>query len=150
MYVDETEIDQYLYRPYARSARGRPVLGKVSGKKYKRTSIVAGLYNKKIVAPLQYSGTMDSMLFEFWFETILLPCLEAGSVIVMDNARFHRKSVLTELASQVECHVLFLPPYSPDLNPIENFWAWLKARLRNILPSFDSLDDAITDCFNLD
>ena len=149
MYVDETGIDQYLYRPYARSARGQPVFGKISGKKYKRTSIVAGLCLKNIVAPLQYSGTMDSVLFEFWFKTVLLPCLESGSVIVMDNARFHRKSTLTEIACHAECHVLFLPPYSPDLNPIENFWAWLKARLRKILPSFDSLNDAMTDCFNL-
>ena len=81
---------------------------------------------------------------------MLLPCLASGSVIILDNARFHPKNALTEAARKVNCEVLFLPPYSPDLNNIENFWAWLKARLRKTLHLFDSLDDAITDCFNVE
>jgi len=149
VYVDETGIDQYLYRPYARSPRGTIVEGRISGKRYKRTSIVAGLCDKEIVAPLQYGGTMDSTLFRFWFETMLLPSIKPGSTIVMDNARFHQKKILQDMAQLVGCHVLFLPPYSPDLNLIEFFWAWLKNRLRCILPFFSCLDDAITDCFNV-
>lgn len=149
VYVDETGIDQYLYRPYARSLCGVPVQGKIYGKKYERTSIVAGKCGKEIIAPLQYSGTMDSVLFNFWFEKVLLPASKVGSVFVMDNARFHKKTVLVEMAEKVGCHVLFLPPYSPDLNPIEKFWAWLKSRLRGILPLFASLDEAISDCFKV-
>jgi transposase len=149
VYVDETGIDRYLYRPYARSLKGISVQGKISGKKYERTSIAAGQCGKQIIAPLQYSGTMDSKLFTFWFEAKLLPQIRSGSVIVLDNARFHPKKVLYELANRVGCHVLFLPPYSPDLNPIEHFWAWLKARLRKILPSFPSLNAALLDCFNV-
>ena len=147
--MDETGIDQYLYRPYARAVRGQPVYDKVSGRKFKRTSIVAGqsVVGNKILAPLQYSGTMDSVLFLFWFVTMLLPCLPPGCVIVMDNARFHCKSMLHTAAQDAGCSVLFLPPYSPDLNRIEHFWAWLKDRLRKILPFYDSLDDAIVDCF---
>lgn len=147
MYVDETGMDQYLYRPYARAPRGLPVSGKIRGRRYRRTSIVAGQWGKRILAPLQYSGTMDSALFEFWFATLLLPTLESGSVIVMDNARFHRKSILHDLAKKSQCLVLFLPPYSPDLNPIENLWAWMKARLRKILPLFHSFDEPLMDCF---
>jgi transposase len=149
VYVDESGIDQYLYRPYARAPRGMRVQGKVSGKKYERSSIVAGQCDSKIIAPFQYSGTMDSTLFELWFSTILLPSLDAGSVIVLDNARFHRKATLYELASRNHCQVMFLPAYSPDLNPIEHFWAWLKSRLRKILPQFGSIDDAISDCFKM-
>jgi transposase len=148
VYVDETGIDQYLYRPYARAVRGQPVFGKVRGKKYKRTSIVAGQCVESIIAPLQYSGTMDSALFLFWFITMLLPCLAPGSLIVMDNARFHCKRLLLPAALAVGCHILFLPPYSPDLNKIEHFWAWIKARLRKTLPFHASLDAAIADCFN--
>ena len=148
VYVDETGIDQHLHRPYARAAKGQLVHGKISGKRFKRTSIVAGQCGGAIVAPLQYSGTMDSVLFLLWFTTMLLPLLAPGSVIVMDNARFHCKSKLLPVAQKAGCQLLFLPPYSPDLNRIEFFWAWLKARLRKVLLSFSSLDDAITDCFN--
>ena len=81
-------IDHYLYRPYARSIRGIPVHAAISGKKYKRTSIVAARVDGKIIAPMQYSGTMDSALFEAWFENMLLPLLDRNMVIVMNNASF--------------------------------------------------------------
>lgn len=149
MYLDESGIERYVYREYGRSPIGQPVMGKISGKKYKRTSIVAGLCCGRIIAPMQFDGTMNSTLFEFWFANTLLLSLEPGSVIVLDNARFHRKNALEQLAAQAGCSVLFLPPYSPDLNPIEKFWAWLKAMLKKILPEFSSLDDAISHCFKL-
>ena len=91
----------------------------------------------------------QAQTFESWFARMPPPGLKAGSVIVTDNARFHRKAVLGEMARGRGCRVLFLPPYSPGLNPIENLWAWLKARLGKILPSLDSLDEAIKDCFKV-
>ena len=147
VYVDECGIDQYLYREYAYSPRGQKVVAHISGKKFKRTNIVAGICQGKWVAPMEYSGTTDRLLFEHWFENILLKEVSPGSVIVLDNATFHKKSVLHELARRRCCHVLFLPPYSPDLNPIEKKWAWLKKRLRNILHEFDSFDLALMSCF---
>ncbi len=98
---------------------------------------------------LQYNGTMDSRLFEFWFSSQLLPSLEPGTVIVMDNASFHSKNRLFSAAQNAGCRVLFLPPYSPELNPIELFWAWLKRFLRKILPSAPSFDDALCTAFHL-
>jgi transposase len=92
---------------------------------------------------------MDSRLFEFWFENCLLPALPKKSVVVMDNAAFHRKSRLFSLAENAEMRLIFLPPYSPELNPIENFWSWLKRRLRKILPSSDSFDCTLFDCFQV-
>lgn len=145
--MDETGIDHYLCRPYARSAKGQPVHGAVSGKKYKRTSVVAAQMGKTIVAPMQYDGTMDSVLFEAWFERMLLPALALGSVIVMDNASFHRKTKLQSMAALAGCTVIFLPPYSPELNPIEHFWAWLKNNLRSLLSRANSFDAALRECF---
>ncbi|MDR3051256.1 MAG: transposase, partial [Oscillospiraceae bacterium] len=142
VYVDETGIDQCLYREYARALRGQKIIAKISGRKFKRRNIVAGICGGRWVAPLEYSGTTDSLLFEFWFERCLLCEVEKGSVIVLDNATFHTKSVLTALAQSHNCEVLFLLPYSPDLNPIEKKWAWLKRKLREILPDFDSFSDA--------
>ena len=147
VFVDETGIDQYLYRVYARAPAGQKVYAKVSGKKFKRTNIVAGICDGRWVAPLQYNGTTDSILFEFWFEQCLMKEVASGSTIVLDNASFHRKCKLREIAAFYDCNVLFLPPYSPDLNPIEKCWAWLKRKLREILHCFHCLDDAISCLF---
>lgn len=147
VYVDECGIEQYLYREYAYSPFGEKVFAKISGKKFKRTNIVAGLCQNDWVAPMEYSSNTDSVLFEFWFANCLLNEIKPGSVIVLDNATFHKKSALPTLAQKKDCRVLFLPPYSPDLNPIEKKWAWLKKRLRKLLPYFDSFEQAFLTCF---
>jgi len=149
VYVDECGIDQCLYREYARAPRGEKVVVKISGRKFKRTNIVAGICRGKWVAPLEYTGTTDSVLFEFWFENCLLKEVNNGSVIILDNATFHKKSVLPDLAKRYGCEVLFLPPYSPDLNPIELRWAWIKRKLQEILHDFVSFDDAMWNVFQV-
>jgi len=146
--VDETGIDTYLQREYAYSKRGVKVIGRVSGKKYKRVGIVAAKLGSKIISPLQYEGTMNSELFEQWFENCLCVDLPSNSVIVMDNATFHRKSSLPLIAKKHGHRVIFLPPYSPELNLIENFWAWLKGKLKKVLRDFDCFDDALCYCFD--
>jgi len=149
-YVDECGIDEYLFREYAYSLKGTPVLESISGKKFKRTNIVAAKCCEKIVAPLIYDGTTDSVLFECWFENMLLKSVPQNSIFIMDNATFHRKTKLRELAHAAECTIIFLPPYSPDFNPIEKFWAWLKNKLREILPQYDVFMDALVDCFHVE
>jgi hypothetical protein len=94
VYVDETSTGTCLCREHGRSARGEPVMGRVSGRRFKRVGLVAGQAGKSIVAPMQYDGPMDSERFESWFGAWLLPSLPVGSVIVMDNASFHRKGRL--------------------------------------------------------
>ena len=115
-YVDETGIDTYLYREYGYAPRGQKVHSPVSGRKYKRVGIVAAQLGQKILSPMEYSGTMDSVLFTFWFEQKLLPALPPGAVIVMDNASFHRKSQLIRVAQNHGFRLIFLPPYSPELD----------------------------------
>ena len=143
IYVDECGVDQYLYREYAYALRGEKVVAEISGKKFKRTNFCAGICMGEWVAPIEYEGTTDSVLFEFWFEHCLLKAAKPGSVIVLDNATFHRKSELPKLAKKKKCKVLFLPAYSPDLNPIEKKWAWLKQKLRELLPCFNSFDETV-------
>ena len=149
VYVDECGIDTYLYREYGYALRGQRVFGRISGRKYKRCGIVAAKMDDKIIAPFQYSGTMDSVLFESWFSNRFLPSLEKDTVIVMDNASFHSKKRLHCAAENAGCKLIFLSPYSPELNPIENFWAWLKRFLRKILPSALSFDDTLLTAFQL-
>ena len=150
VYVDEAGIDQCLYRENARAPRGQKVMGRVSGRKYKRTNIVAGICLGKWVAPLQYSGSTDCILFEQWFEQCLLEEIGRNKFIILDNASFHRKTYLTSLADRKNCKIIFLPPYSPDLNLIENKWAWLKQKLRDLLMIDSSLDDAIWSAFQVE
>jgi len=146
-YIDECGVDTYVYRKYAYAPRGTKVYGNISGKKFKRTNIVAAKCGSLIVAPMIYDGTTDAALFEHWFEHALLKEIPKGSYCIMDNAAFHRKGKLHELAQNVGCTVIFLPPYSPDLNKIENYWAWLKGRLRKILPEHDDFVEALCGIF---
>ena len=147
-YVNETGIDCYFYREYGYGPRGQLIYGRIKGRKYMCSSIVAAQMGGEIIAPCQYTGTMSHKLFEEWFQDHLFPALPKGTVIVMDNASFHRKEQLYCLAQKSECYLIFLPPYSPELNPIEHFWAWLKRSLRKILPKLDSLDEAFFAAFH--
>ncbi|MCL2103987.1 MAG: transposase [Kiritimatiellaeota bacterium] len=139
-YVDETGIETFRHRPCAGSPAGVAVPGWVSGRKFEHTGMVAC---RQIVAPMRYAGTMDAHLFEAWFGRLLLPRLGKGHVVVMDNATFHRKARLRAMAAEHGCAVLFLPPYSPDLNPVEKFWARRKAKLRKIMCRCQSLASAV-------
>lgn len=149
VYVDESGLETYLYREYGYAPRGEKVYDSIKGRKYARVGIVAAQMGNRIIAPFEYTGTMNHKLFEIWFENILLPTIPEETVIVMDNASFHRKEKLYCLAEKHNCFVIFLPPYSPELNPIEHFWNWLKNTLREILPDFTSFDDALTAAFQL-
>lgn len=149
VYLDETGIDRYYHREYCYAQKGQPIIGQISGKRYYRTSIVAALNVGKVLSPLQYSGTMESALFETWFEEYLMRELPDHSVIVMDNAAFHRKKPLMEIAKKHGHHIMFLPPYSPELNPIEKLWAKLKKYLRKTLSQYDDFDTALMDCFKV-
>lgn len=101
IYIDEMGIDTFIYREHAYSKRGVKVIGRISGKKYKRTSIVAAKLGKNIIAPLQYQGSMDSVLFEYWFEHCLIPLLPPSSTAVLDNATFRNKKRLSLLAQKI-------------------------------------------------
>jgi transposase len=149
IYVDEMGVERCLYREYARAPIGQKIITKISGRKFKRTNIVAGICQGRWVAPLQYDGTTDSVLFEFWFEQCFLREVGEGMTVILDNATFHRKSILSKLADKHKCKILFLPPYSPDLNPIEKKWAWVKRKLREILHNFDKFDEAVQCVFQV-
>ena len=123
LYIDETGIDRYLYRPYARAPRGEKVYEKISERRFERTSIVAGQVDGEFIAPMIYKESMTSDFFVEWFKTQLLATLKTTDVIVMDNASFHPKNILDENCIQDKHFFLPLPPYSPVLHPIEQNWA---------------------------
>lgn len=125
------------------------MIGAVSGKRFARESFVAALCNREILAPFCYQGTCNTNLFNVWLEKCLIPVLTPGQFIILDNATFHKSERTRELIENAGCSLLFLPPYSPDLNPIETFWANLKAKIRSIIHTFTTLQAAVDYAFSL-
>lgn len=149
-YADESGFDEYYSREHGYALRGEKVIGKVSGRHFARTSVVAAKNGSEIVAPFAFSGSMNGDLFEGWLEHVFVPVLKnpTKSVLLIDNASHHRKDAIYDIAEEFGFRVIFLPPYSPDLNPIEKFWANVKRRLRLHMHMFDSFGDAFSHAFN--
>ena len=137
-----------LFRPYARSPKGQIVKAQISGKRYRRLSLVSAQVGNRLIAPMVYQNTMTGVFFEAWFQQCLLPALTQKSVIILDNARFHRMGVLREMAEKLGHKVLPLAPYSPELNPIEKVWANIKRYLRTVLSDYARFDDALLSYFD--
>jgi transposase len=122
--------DQY---DYAWNQRGQRFHALKSGRREGRVNMIAALCNQNIIAPFTVEGACNRTVFETWLETFLVPVLTTGQVVVMDNATFHKGGRIEELIQNAGCKVLYLPPYSPDLNKIEKCWSWLKSRIRKHL-----------------
>ncbi|RQL20325.1 IS630 family transposase, partial [Neisseria meningitidis] len=140
VYLDETGFD--------RSLKGQIVKAQISGKRYRRLSLVSAQVGNRLIAPMVYQNTMTGVFFEAWFQQCLLPALTQKSVIILDNARFHRMGVLREMAEKLGHKVLPLAPYSPELNPIEKVWANIKRYLRTVLSDYARFDDALLSYFD--
>jgi len=95
-----------------------------------------------------YNQNTDSEFFESWFEAFLLEEIPKGCTVILDNATFHREKFLRKIA-RGKARLLFLPPYSPDYNPIEKTWANMKRFLKNNMQDYESVDSAIYDYFRV-
>lgn len=126
VYIDETGFAPAAWRTHGRGPVGERVYGEKPSGKRPRTSLIGGYRHNRLVAPVLFEGTCNTALFNTWLEQHLLPELQAGTVIVLDNATFHKSRTTWELAKARGCRLLFLPPYSPHLNPIEKLWANIK------------------------
>ena len=127
-------------RRYAYAPRGQRVPGLISGHRRPRTSLIAARDGSTFAAPVLFEGTCNTPFFNTWLEQQLCPLLHAQQVVVMDNAPFHKSAKTKALIHATGATLLFLPPYSPDFNPIEHDFATLK-RLReyNEHASLDSI-----------
>jgi transposase len=143
VYVDESGMDAALMRPYGRSQRGDKILCDVSGKRGQRISIIAAYGAKKLKAPLRFEGYTDTTVFNHWVKTCLVPVLKPGQTVIIDNASFHKSADTERMIQKCGCSLKFLPTYSPDLNPIEQQWAILKARIRKHRAPEQSLTDSL-------
>ncbi len=142
VYIDESGFDSTSFRPHGWGKRGKIVHGEQSGQRRPRTSLIAAHRKNSFIAPLLFSGTADTELVNAWFESFLVPELRPSSTVIFDNARFHNKGLLTKIAQKHGHFILFLPPYSPDFNPIEQDFATIK-RIRQFKPDNTTLDEII-------
>ena len=96
----------------------------------------------KRFSPLLFSGTCTKALFKRWLEQSLIPALRPGQMVVMDNAAIHKSQEVRQLIGKAGCELLFLPPYSPDFNPVEKTFGTLRKR-RQFMPNNTTLDDLV-------
>lgn len=136
--MDERDNYGYGYAP-----RGERVSALKSGNRQGRINMIAAYRDTHLIAPFTVEGACNRVVFETWLETCLLPVLHPGDWVILDNATVHHGGRIAELIESVGAQLVYLPPYSPDLNRIEKCWAWLKSRIHKQLHQHDSLRDAI-------
>ncbi len=149
-YSDESGFDEYYSRTYGYALRGKRVYGDVSGMRFDRTSVVGAINkNNEFIAGFAFKGSMNGVLFEGWLEQVFVPSLAnpKKAVLIIDNATHHPKDRIFDLADEYGFTVIFLPKYSPDLNPIEKYWANIKNWLRLHLEEFDTFWNGLIHAF---
>jgi transposase len=104
----------------------------VSGLRHSRTTIIVAYSNNTLIAPFRFNGYTNTAVFNQWLKHILVPELKAGQVVILDNASFHKSLKTKQIIEDAGCRILYLPPYSPDLNPIEKLWSNLKYKIRSL------------------
>ena len=130
VFIDETWAKTNMVRTHGRCARGERLLASVPHGHWKTLTFVAALRHDRIDAPLVLDQPMNGEWFLAYVEHALVPTLAKGDVVVMDNLGSHKGKAVRQAIRKAGAHLLFLPPYSPDLNPIEQVFAKLKALLR--------------------
>lgn len=126
MYLDESGFAPSVTRRYAYAPKGQRVYGLVAGRRKPRTSLIAARIGKAFEEPFLFEGPCNAEVFNGWLERQLAPLLNESHVVMMDNVAFHKGKTTAELIHHTGAALLFLPPYSPDLNPIEHDFAAIK------------------------
>jgi transposase len=130
VFIDETWTKTNMTRLYGRAPKGERLVDHVPHGHWKTTTFVAALRQDRLSAPLVVDGPINGETFVAYARDFLAPTLQPGDVVVMDNLSSHKVEGVREAIEAVGARLLYLPPYSPDLNPIEQVFAKLKALLR--------------------
>jgi transposase len=130
VFLDETGTSTNMVRRYGRCPRGERLVDATPWGHWTITTFVAGLRASGLIAPMVLDGPMTGEVFRAYVEQVLVPELQPGDVVVLDNLAAHKIAGIQEALRAADASLLYLPPYSPDLNPIEQVFAKLKALLR--------------------
>jgi transposase len=144
VFIDETGASTKMARLYGRSPYGQRCVAALPHGHWKTTTFVGALRATGMTAPMVLDGPMDGLAFEAYVTQVLVPTLTPGDIVVMDNLAAHKRAEVAIAIEAAGARLLYLPPYSPDLNPIEMAFAKLKAALRKAAArSIEALLDAI-------
>lgn len=133
-----------MARLYGRAPRGQRLIGHVPHGHWQTSTFLAALRHDAITAPCVIDGPINGETFRAWVEQFLVPTLAPGEIVVMDNLGSHKRPAVQAAIEAAGAELLFLPPYSPDFNPIEQVFAKLKALLRKLAArSLDALWTAV-------
>lgn len=149
VFIDETWTSTSMTRRYGRAPRGQRCIASAPHGHWKTTTFVAGLRYQQLTAPMVTDGPMDGEMFLAWVRQFLCPTLRPGDTVILDNLSSHKVAGVKEALTAAGAALLYLPPYSPDLNPIEKLFAKLKALLRKAAKrSIDALWKEIGELLN--
>lgn len=150
VFLDECGVATDLLRRYGRSPRGTRLHDHTPCSHWQVHTVVAGLRLDGLTAPAVFDGPFDTPTFHAYVDQVLVPVLRPGDVVVLDNLAVHKQPAIRAALETVGAQVRFLPPYSPDFNPIEQAFAKLKAFLRAARPrTFDHVCELIAAAIKL-
>ena len=130
VFIDETWAKTNMTRTHGRCARGERLVAKVPHGHWRTLTFLAALRRDRVTAPCVFDGPINGRSFLAYVEQVLVPTLEPGDIVIMDNLGSHKGQVVRQAIRNAGAKLFFLPPYSPDLNPIEQVFAKLKTLLR--------------------
>jgi transposase len=149
VFVDESGVNLAMSRRYARSLEGTRAYGERPDGRGKNVTMIGAISLEGFVASLTFEGGTDSLAFQTYINQVLVPNLWQGACVVMDNFSSHKVVGIKEAIEAAGAKLVYLPPYSPDFNPIENCWSKVKEFLRSqAARTYETLDQAITEAFN--
>jgi transposase len=143
IYIDESGVDSRLEVEYGYSPKGGRCYGERNGSRKERVSVIGALRETALFSAMTFKGTCDRQLFEGWADLCFFKELREGDVVILDNATVHKSAYFVEQVEARGASVLWLPPYSPDKNPIEKTWATLKKSFRHIKQTIHDIHDAL-------
>lgn len=130
VFIDETWAKTNMTPTHGWSRKGRPLIAKAPGGHWMTMTFVAALRHDRITAPCVFDGPINGERFLAYIKQCLVPTLKAGDIVIMDNLSSHKSSAVKQAIRAAGARLFFLPPYCPDLNPIEMVFAKLKRLLR--------------------
>jgi transposase len=149
VFIDETGAATNMARRHGRCKIGQRLLCKVPNGHWKTVTFVAGLRHDKLTAPMVLDGPMTGDAFLVWVRQLLVPTLSPGDTVIIDNLSSHKVAGVREAIEAAGAILLYLPPYSPDFNPIEQVFAKLKTLLRKAAArTLEALENAIAAALN--